>query len=146
MYDREHELASEHPVAKAGIRKADAAIKRMRKSLRTKADKLREKAAKLLHDASEMEYLASKYSEYETPFADLRTKIEDEAYWAARAIVGVLPRDENDEYIDGPEQAGREKIAVALEAEGKIYEPAKIRAGAYDKRPDVAAAIKEALS
>lgn len=96
---REHDLASEHPIALAGKRKADAAVKRLRKSYAAKAEKLRAKAEKMLEEASDLGYLASKFSEYETPFATLREKIEDAAYWEARAAIGIFERDDKGEYL-----------------------------------------------
>lgn len=99
-YVREDALARQSPLILAGEKKADATIKRMRKAMRRKADKLREKAEKILAEASELDYLAGKYTESDTIFATKRAEIEDAAYWAAREAVGLLPRDDDGEYID----------------------------------------------
>lgn len=95
---REHALAIRHPLNLAGHRRADAAVKAGRKYDRDLAARKRARAEKLLEEASELEYQANKFYEHETRYAALREKIEDEAYWAARAAVGELPRDENGEY------------------------------------------------
>lgn len=97
---REHGLAMAHPLKLAGEKRADAAIKRMRKAMHVKAEKLRAKANKLLDEASELSYLSTKHTEYGTVFAEKRTEIEDAAYWAARAAVGLHPRDADGEYIE----------------------------------------------
>lgn len=99
-YTREHDLASVHPLKLAAEKKADAAVKRLRKSYRAKANKLRVKAEAMLAEASELDYLANKHSEYETPFAKLRDEIEDAGYWAAREVIGTLPRDDDGNYVD----------------------------------------------
>jgi len=97
-YTREHDLAKEHPICRKGIDDAEKAVVRAKAADKAKAARLRDKAQKMLDEALELEYRANRYSEYETVYAELRSEIEDKAYWAARAAIGVLPRDENGDY------------------------------------------------
>ncbi len=99
-YIREHELAQTHSLTQAALKKADRAVSAARKKMLRKAEKLRAKAEEMLSEASELSYTANKNREYDTPFATLREKIEDEGYWLARAEIGTLPRDDAGNYID----------------------------------------------
>jgi len=99
MFIREHELANEHKLTLAANKKAEKTIERMKAADRAKAKLLREKAEKMLSEASDLEYEAGRYALCDR-YKAKKDEIEEAGYWTAREIIGTLPRDENDDYID----------------------------------------------
>lgn len=87
-----------HPLTLAGLKKADATIKRMRKADARRAEKLREKAQQMLEEASELADRASATWRECDVYKAKRDEIEDGAYWAARKLIGTLPRDADGNY------------------------------------------------
>ena len=87
--DRRHKLATEHALNKAALRKADRAVAARRKAWKRKAEKLRERAEAMLAEASDLSWQADR-AEYNVPeLKELREKIEDEGYWAARRAINL---------------------------------------------------------
>jgi hypothetical protein len=89
--DRRHKLATEHPLNKAAQRKADRAVAARRKAMKRKAEKLRERAEAMLNEASDLDWKADRPEYYEgnDELKELREKIEDEGYWAARRAINL---------------------------------------------------------